>query len=151
MCTLQFPQHSPFGRTKKQVPLLALPADDHCAILISYFTSYSHRLVPRAPDHWQDTGVIQVAATLRWWMLAQYAQDSEQLSSEVKTNFVRFFDVIIELMTHIYHACGATSSGSVKQMLDLMKGRLEFHHDLAVTRLAALHYRRRALTASQYL
>ena len=151
MCTLQFPQHSPFGRTEKQAPLLALSADAQCAILSSYFTSYSHRLVPRAPDHWQDTGIIQVATTLRWWMLAQDAQDSEQLSSEVKTNFVQFLDVVIELMTHIYHACGTTSSGKVRQMLGLMEGRLEFHHDLAVTRLAALHYRCRALAASQYL
>ena len=84
-------------------------------------------------------------------MLAQDAQDSEQLSAEVKTNFVQFLDVVIDLMTHIYHACDTTSSGKVRQMLGRMKGRLEFHHDLAVTRLAALHYRCRALTASQCL
>ena len=59
--------------------------------------------------------------------------------------------MVIELMTRIYHACGATSSGKVRQMLGLMEGRLAFRHDLAVTRLAALHYRCRALAASKYM
>ena len=36
--------------------------------------SYDHRLVPMAPDHWQDTGIIQVAVTLQRWMLTQRSQ-----------------------------------------------------------------------------
>ena len=154
--TLQFPLRSPFGGAEQQVPLLALPADARCAILKSCFTSYMHRLVPVAPDHWQDTGIIQVAKTLRLWMLSQHSQSQlctipALLPAEVKTNFVQFLDVVIALMAHIYHICGSTSTRVVRGMLIEMSGRMEFHHDLVVTRLAALHYRCRALAASQYL
>ena len=154
--TLQFPLRSPFGGAGQQVPLLTLPADARCAILKSCFTSYEHRLVPVAPDHWQDTGIIQVAKTLRLWMLSQRSQSQlctipALLPAEVKTNFVQFLDVVIALMAHIYHSCGSTSTRVVRRMLIEMSGRMEFHHDLAVTRLAALHYRCRALAASQYL
>ena len=152
--TLQFPLRSPFGSAGQQVPLLTLPADAQCAILKSCFTSYEHRLVPMAPDHWQDTGIIQVAKTLRLWMLAQHSQSqfctiAALVPAEIKTNFVQFLDVVIDLMTHIYDKCASTSTRGVRQMLIQMVERMEFHHDLAVTRLAALHYRRRALATSQ--
>ena len=120
--------------------MLTLPADAQCATLSSRPTSCSHGLVPRAPDHWQDTGTIQVAESLRWWVLSQGP-------AKAKTNFVHFLDVIIEHMAHIYHACGTTSSSEARDLL----GQLGFHHDLAVTRLAALHYRCRALAASHYM
>ena len=89
-CTLQFP---PFGGAGQQVPMLTLPADARCAILRSYFTSHDHRLVPMAPGHWQDTSIIQVAVTLRRWMLTQRSQSQlctipGLLPAEVKTNFV---------------------------------------------------------------
>jgi hypothetical protein len=72
------------------------------------------------------------------------------LPAEIKTNFVQFLDVVIDLMAHIYDRCDSTLTREVRQMLVEMDGRMEFHHDLAVTRLAALHYRCRALASSQY-
>ena len=51
---------------------------------------------------------------------------------------MQFLDVVIDLMTHIYDKLASTSTREVRQMLIQMDGRMEFHHDLAVTRLAAL-------------
>ena len=154
--TLQFPRRSPFGGAEQQVPLLALPADARLAILRSCFTSCMHTLVPMAPDHWQDRGIIQVAKTLRLWVLSQRSQSQlcaipGLLSTEVKTNFVQFLDVVIAFMGHTYHACGSSCTRVVREKLVKMSESMESHHDLAITRLAALHYRCRALASSRYL
>ena len=149
-CTLQFLLRSPFGGPDQVAAVLGLPTDTLGAILGHCFTSHDHRLVPQAADHWQDTGIIRVAESLRLWVLSQDALNAEQLPEEIKTNFVQFLDVVVELMGHIYHACDTTSSGEARERLKKV-GQCGFHHDLAVTRLAALHYRCRALAASRYL
>ena len=151
-CTLQFLRRSPFEGPDQVATVLRLPADALSTILSHCFTSQEHRLVPQAADHWQDTGIIRVAKSLRLWILSQGVQHADTFPRDVKTNFVQFLDVVIELMDHIYHACGTLSSGKARRVLEGMrKPGCGFHHDLAITRLAALHYRCRALAASRYL